>query len=552
MPITRRHFAAAMAACTAAAAPSTASLDPDLVRRHDEAVDRILRQQITDPADPHRGGYPDEYGLFSAGTGAGLCDTLIAAYVFPGSRHHKSAEVAGRFHLAAGYLTRMQNSDGTIDLLVTNFHSTPDLGFVTHSAAGAAWIARHFNEPELFAALEPFLRKAGKALATGGIHTPNHRWVVCEALSQVQELLPDPAYPRRIAQWLAEGIDIDSDGQFDERSTTVYNTVSDKALLVTGLKTGRPELLEPVRRNLQAMLYLLHPGGEVVTEISTRQDQYDRAGMDRYWFPLRYFAITENNGQFANLVRSVEPRAGSLSFYLRYPELQKPLPPAQPLPEDFEKLMPAIQIARFRRGPRSASILLNGNSRFFTMRQGGCVVEAVRFASAFFGKGQFRASSYEKTADGYRMTQELEGPYYQPFDPPRRVEASQWGALRSQRRQSNVERMRYTVTVREKGKGFAIDMEAQGTVGVPLAVEVNLRQNTLLDGVTEAPKVAGGFLLKKGYAVARSGGDALRFGPGLSQHTYTQVRGADAKLPGPSVYLCGLTPFKHTLEFEAL
>ncbi|MGC4055950.1 MAG: hypothetical protein QM757_44650 [Paludibaculum sp.] len=551
MPISRRYFTAALAA-TAAAAPTSSPIDADLVRRHDTSVDHILRQQITDPAHPHRGGYADEFGLFSAGTGAGLCDTLIAAYVYPGSRHHKSAEVARRFDLAAGYLSRMQHDDGTIDLLITNFHSTPDLGFVTHTAAGAAWIAKHFNEPGMFAALEPFLRKAGRALASGGVHTPNHRWVVCEALSQVHELLPDPAYPRRIAQWLAEGIDIDSDGQFDERSTTVYNTVSDKALLVTGLKTNRPELLEPVRHNLEAMLYLIHPGGEVVTEISTRQDQYDRAGMDRYWFPLRYFAIRDNNGQFASVVQSIEQRAASLSFFLRYPELQKPLPESKPLPDNFEKLMPAVKIARFRRGATSASVLLNGNSRFFTMRHGGCVIEAVRFASSFFGKGQFRATAYEKTKDGYRMTQELEGPYFQPFDPPRRVEAAEWTALRPQRKQSNIERMRYIVTVREKAKGFVIDLEAQGTGGVPLAVEINLRENAALEGVSAAPKVNGGFLLKDGYAVARAGADAIRFGPGFSHHTYTQVRGAEAKLPGSSVYLCGLTPLRKTIEFETI
>ncbi len=31
---------------------------------------------------------------------------------------------------------------------------------------------------------------------------------------------------------------------------------------------------------------------------------------------------------------------------------------------------------------------------------------------------------------------------------------------------------------------------------------------------------------------------------------YTQVRGAEGKLPGPSVYLCGYAPFDHTIDFE--
>ncbi len=71
-----------------------------------------------------------------------------------------------------------------------------------------------------------------------------------------------------------------------------------------------------------------------------------------------------------------------------------------------------------------------------------------------------------------------------------------------------------------------------------------------LAGCTAAPRAKDAWLLAAGQAVYRMGDDEIRFGPGAGAHRYTQVRGAEEKLPGPSVYLTGFTPFRHTLEFE--
>ena len=547
--VSRREFASALAA---PALLVDGGIDPALVARHDAAVDRLVRLQITDKAHPECGGYGDEFGLYGAGVGSGLVDAFIAAWGYKSSRHYHSAVLQERMLLAAAYLRGKQHEDGTIDLQVTNFHSTPDVAFVIHGVAGAAWLARAFQNEAVSAALEPFVKRAGEALARGGVHTPNHRWVVCEALAQIHELYPDARYTTRIAQWLAEGIDIDADGQYNERSTTVYNPVTDKALMVVALKTGRPELLEPVRRNLRSMLYLLHPGGEVVTEISRRQDQYNRGGMERYWLPLRYLAIHDKDGQFAEVVRRIEEKGASLSAYLRYPELLQPLPASKALPEDFHRLMPVLGIARVRRGRMSASVLMNGNSRFFTMRQGECVIEAVRFSSAFFGKGQFRPERFEHIDGGYRMTQTMTGPYYQPLEPSRVVDAAGWEGVRGQRRQSEVQTLTYMVVVRERAGGFTMEIRVEGTPKVPLAVEITLRETVQVEGVTAAPGVAQAKLLKSGFAMARVGKDAIRFGPGFGEHSYTQMRGAEAKLSGTGVYLCGFTPMSRVIEFDVV
>ena len=43
------------------------------------------------------------------------------------------------------------------------------------------------------------------------------------------------------------------------------------------------------------------------------------------------------------------------------------------------------------------------------------------------------------------------------------------------------------------------------------------------------------------------GDDRIEFGPGRSEHSWTQLRGALPKLQGDSVYLTGFTPFEFRL-----
>jgi len=548
LPVSRRQFAAALPVALAAQTTPSFRFDDSLIRRHDGYVDNLLSKQFTTPADPNRGNFPDDYGIFFAGTPAGIIDASVAAWLCPQSRHHQSAALIERIRLAAGWMTRNQLPSGNFDLPITNFDSPPDTAFITHSLAAAALLARQGNLAEVSALIEPILRKMAAALAVGGVHTPNHRWVVCEALAQMYELFKEDSYLRRIGQWLNETIDIDADGQFNERSTTIYNAVTDRALTVLAHKLNRPDLLDPVRRNLDAMLYLLHADGEVVTEISTRQDAFERGDMRRYWLPLRYLAVLDNNPRYATLARDYSGHA-SLSLSMIYPQLRQPLPPSAPLPDNYVRDLPAIRAARIRRGPRSASILWNGANRFFAFRNGACVIEGVRFASAFFGKGQFVPSAMKKTGDAYLLSQILEGPYYQPFDPPRPIAAQDYNPTRPLRRRSEVCRLTQTAAIRETSTGFEIEITAQGTPNVPVAIEILFRQGTTLDGVSPA-SAADSFLLPAGYATARSGNSTIRIGPGLGLHRWTQLRGAAPKLPGPSIYLCALTPLRHTVRIE--
>ena len=522
------------------------------VKRHDANVERLLSVQITDPRSRWRGIFPDEYGLHNPGSAAGVIDAFVTAYLHPESKFYQDKALPERIRLAADFLTSAQSPDGNIDLLITNFNSPPDTGFVVRALCPSIKVAQRAGATELIRMLEPFLRKAGAGMVKGGVHTPNHRWVVSAALAQLYDLFGDPAYVRRIDQWLAEGIDIDAEGQFTERSTYVYNPITDNAFVTMSAKLERPELLDPARRNLSSMLYLLHPDYEVVTEISRRQDLNQRGDMGPYWFALAYLAHHDNDGRLATIARHFAPTRASLSALMEYPELMEDGPRPAPIPEQYRRSFPHNGLVRIRNGQMSATILAGDRSRFFTLRNGEAVINAVRFASAFFGKGQFASPAVKDNNGIIELEQQLTAQYYQPLDPPRKVDADDYPSTVKDRRHTEICRLLQSVTVIETPAGFRLRIRAHGTRDVPLAVEINFREGGRLDGVTPVGKVSDAYIFSSGKASYQMGSDVIRFGPGIAEHTYTQVRGAEPKLPGPSVYLTGLTPFDRTIEFECL
>jgi hypothetical protein len=555
----RRDVLAILGATSAAAAVDrtgsahtqapTSPLDSALAR-NDAAVRALLDNQITDAASPWRGCVPDQVGLHTAGSASGTTETLTASFIHPRSRFHADNALVERIRLAAGFLERAQSPQGNIDLLTTNFNSPPDTGFVVHNVATAAAIARRHGHEEIARILQPFLTKAGAGMAAGGVHTPNHRWVITSALAQVNQLYPDARYVRRIDEWLAEGIDIDDDGQFTERSTLVYNIVTDRALIVMAAKLRRPELLDPVRRNLNALQYLLHADGEVVSEISRRQDQFTRGTVAGYWFSLTYMAVRDQDGQLSALADAAGSAGARLSALLEYPELSQPLPSPRPLPDNFERAFDEIGIARIRRGPLSATLVLGGSSRFLTLRYGDAVMEGVRFATSFFGKGQFIPETATKRAAAYEFRQSLEGPYYQPLR--EKITARTWDESRRRRSQSEVCRLEQSADVTEVANGFRVRLRADGTRGVPVAVELSFRDGGTLDGCRPIPDMSGTFVLEQGRGTYRAGRHEIRFGPGDAPHRYTQLRGAEARLPGLSVYITGYTPFDRTISLDCV
>ena len=549
-----RRDALKTAALAAAAATLSAATPPTLpkgkIDAHDKAVDDLIKRQELSPTHRHRGNVVGAGGLFYGGTPSGILDTFATAYLHPQSRHFHSSLVLDRLKLTAECFARVQTPDGNWNLPTTNYNSPPDTAFIIQGMGRTLLNARQYGFPEFEALVLPAIKKAGEALIRGGMHTPNHRWVACSALALLNELYPDPRYLRRIDQWLAETIDIDADGQYTERSSIGYNGICNQALTICAHSLNRPELLNPVRQNIQAMFYLIHADGEVVTEISRRQDLNQRGTLFNSWLGAAYLAWKERDGQMAALARSVEAQAAGVSMYLRYPQLlDAQLPPSKPLPDNYEKLFPVTGFARVRRGPLSATILRD-RDRFFTFRHGTAVVTAVRFSTAFFGKGQFKAKTLEKKGSSFVLTQQLEAGYYQPFSPPRLITTETYDDTREERQRTEICHLDTVAELTETPKGFRLRIKATGTDEVPLTVEINLREGGTLEGAEKHPTVKDAWVLRRGHAIYTNGKEELRIGPGSSPHTYVEVRGALPKLAGTCLYVTAITPVDQVIEFE--
>ena len=526
-------------------------------QRNDQSVGSNFAKQNLDRQSPFFGGFPNQHRLYFVGSTAQIAKSMVAAYVDPLSSHHRAERLAVAVNRAATFIGNMQHEDGTIDLISTNFHSPPDTGFVVDPLATSLRLIRRLQPdavPEFQEQIKTFLTRAGNALAVGGVHTPNHRWVVCRALALLNSLMANKKYVKRIDRWLLEGIDIDPDGQYTEQSVAGYTPLVNRCLIAVARLLDRDELLAPVRKNLNMSRYYLHANGELVTDASNRQDKYRVALPTAYYYSYRYMALKDRDPGFAGMARQIESivgpdrLAGELVAFMDDPFLHRKLPAATAPPTNYVKPFLHSGLVRIRRDEMDATILA-GNDRFFTFFKGEAALQAVRFASAFFGKGQFVGKRIDRHDGCFKLTQELTGPYFQPSPEDRIVGDGDWAKLpKADRAQSEVMQLQSNVTVNEESGGFRIDFDVSGTDRVPAAIELAFRTGGSLSGVKEL--AADRFLLEEGYGTYRMGNDDIRFGPGRNAHEWTQLRGAKPKLDGQSVYITGYTPFKFQLRIS--
>ena len=322
----------------------------------------------------------------------------------------------------------------------------------------------------------------------------------------------------------------------------------------------RPELYDPVRKNLEMSWYYVHPSGEIVTLASGRQDRERRINITDYYFLYRNLAIREGNEMFGAVARFIESLndrkvnhisyrlTGKLLSFLDEPELNQELPRPAPLPVVYSKKFIHSSLVRYREGLTSATVF-SDNHIIFSLHKGDAILDAVRIAASFFGIGQFKSESLNFEGEDVILKSEIKGRYMQPMAEEYIPGDGDWHKLDPEKRElTGWKHYVTTVRVSRKDGGFLLTLTATGTEPVPLALELGFRQGGILSGVRKVPGIKDAWFLPEGYGEYRTGKHNIRFGPGQKAHGWTQLRGAEPKLPLYCVYITGYSPLEYTLE----
>ena len=531
----------------------------DLIELNNTTIINLLKNQILDKTSKQYGGLKDGEDIPNPHSTNALISRGIIGFTNSESAFYKSADLKAKIILAAKYLRKIQHVDGTIDLLSTNFHSTPDTGFIVERVTASCELLKETKveeSDELFSELKAFLLAAGDALSVGGIHTPNHRWVVAAALTKINNLWPNPKYVKRAEQWLAENIDLDPDGQYTEKSTGGYSAIVNNALITIASGLNKPELLDNVRKNLEMNFFFVHPNNEIVTDASNRQDKGGIRTFEIYYFSYRYMAILDQNPQFAAMCQLIEKSyfskiSGDLDHFLEEKLLWRKLPKSKPFSTSYAKFFPYSKLARIRRDSWDATLLIN-NPNFLTFHKNKAILQGLRINASFFGKGQFQSPTIKQEGNTWVMYNKLEGPYFQPVSKDKVDPMGEWNKMpKSVRTKSEVQFLETIVKVKEISGGLEVEFDLKGTDGVPVSMELIFRAGGKLYGVEQAVKEPNAYFLSKNEGTYTVGEDSIIFGPGKSEHKGRHLRGGLPEEPNsPSIYLTGFTPFKHVITLK--
>ena len=493
----------------------------------DRTTDIALAIQVLDPNDEEYGSYRPLDSLVCQFPG-GIGVVLTEAYSNPNSGYHRSDAVVDSIRLALeASEERFQYEDGSIDS-GSDKQNAANAAFATggiHQIWERWQNIEHPLSGEIIDRCRRILVKFGFSCRTMGVFTPNHRWVACAAMAIVNEVEPDEQLVAKIDDYLSDGIDQDADGFYSEYSP-MYAMLCNMCFLQVAKRLDRPELLIPVRKNLELLLSLCHPGGQVASEFSVRAD----TGKLGVLHALVEMGVLDRRGEYLTIarehldrqLRTLDERLdeakvdGSNSFGALLGETAElmalavlPATEVEPkaVPDNYRLRTSAFvnrqrTTIRIRRGKLSVTAVgRNDFSNLVAFRYGDAIVDGMRIMYNYYGMhGVIDENLPEEDGEivfSGSFTEYIDGP-----TPERRID--------------HKPELHYRLGISEIGGGLALSFKAQARHKVSIQLEFAARPEGRLEiGGQTTPLLDGERHYLNGPASIVNGTDALEFGGDL-------------------------------------
>lgn len=536
-----------------------------LLTRLDAHIERLMARQVLDECSGDYGGFmEDDLHVESRQCGFDL-SALACGYVTKDSAHYLSERVKAALTAALAYLRAHQRPGGCVDLLSCNVASAPDTAFMINAVLNAWWLLERCEDARaawLRPALLRLIDSAASGIAAGGFHTPNHRWAIAACLLHCAKITGRRELEARARAYLREGLDVNEDGEFAERSAGNYNQVNDDQMLRLYMATGDRTFLHAAEKNLEMMYCYIDPDGSVFTNNSTRQDMGKKIYLDTY-YPLYlmagYFLGREDFGAMAEWIYQDCRRRGTwpdgVEWLLLLPQMDGfgAQAPFEPPFLRYDRLFEHSDIARVRRGDFSLT-LMRGKPNFLYFQSGALPLYMAIYQN-LCDQRNFVPETLQRTERGFRLSGRAPVWYYQPFD--QKPQTSDWWRMdNAARARLTAEGLHTLVEAELTEEGVNLHIRTQGVDRLPVRVEIGLlpggrirtqhftqlmragEQVTILDGDIE---------------ITGPRGDALAIGPAFGSHDIRARMGGAYPLSDAcyTVLLTGYTPVDRTIFIRA-
>lgn len=538
----------------------------ELLHALDGRIAALLPRQIIDRDDPRYGGFwTDSFHVEPRQSGFFLGD-MVTAFVTPESHWHLNNELAEGIRAVLTYMERHQRPDGCFDLTPCNFASPPDTAFMVNAMLNGWWLLEKCDDERADFIRKPMLAlmdRAADGIAAGGFHTPNHRWAIAACLMSLEKITGRTELGQRARQYLNEGLDINADGEFAERSAGNYNQVNDDQMIRLYLATGDRTFLEAAARNLEMMFCYFEPDGSVFTGNSTRQDMGRKVYADSYY--ILYLLVgwllkRPELGAMAEWVyrdsrgRGIAP--AGVEWLLLMPEMdgygarEGFVPPVT----RYDRLFPDSRIARMREGDWSCT-LMEGRANCLYFQHGAFSVYLTIYSN-LCDRRNFLADTLERTERGYRMTAHAAGWYYLPFR--EKPETSDWWAMDNPNRREKIEGLPLDTTLEivKQPDGIDLHIRTEGIDQLPLRMEFSFLPggSVRTEHFLQAAVPGGHVVVLDGTVEAQGpGSETILLGPAFAEHAVMDRMGGAYPLSPEhfTVFFTAYTPVERVIRLRA-